>query len=221
MSRNVLGERTEIQDSEVGIHVGSIDYGYARVSSEVQDLRRQVDELTAAGCYRIVEEKASGKHEAKRPKWDELVDPADGKLRTGDRLTVVELSRLGRSTTQLTALLRDFKDRGIGLRILNLGIDTSTPAGELVFTIIAAVGQMERDLIAERTRSALDAKRRRGERIGGRKPSHTPEQVARAKHMLDTTDMSGNEVAGAVGMSRSRMYALVARLRADLDNLSA
>ncbi|MFC7219966.1 recombinase family protein [Streptomyces polyrhachis] len=58
-------------------------------------------------------------------------------MRRGDRLTVVELSRLGRSTTQLTALLRDFKDRGIGLRILNLGIDTSTPAGELIFTIVA------------------------------------------------------------------------------------
>lgn len=197
-----------------------MDYGYARVSSEVQDLRRQVDELTAAGCDRIIEEKASGKHGAKRPKWDELVDADAGLLRSGDRLTVVELSRLGRSTTQLTALLRDLKERGVGLRILNLGIDTSTPAGELIFTIVAAVGQMERDLIAERTKSALDAKRRRGERIGGRKPSHTPEQVARAMEFLDTTNMTGNEVANAVGMSRSRMYALVARRRAELEQVA-
>ncbi|WP_129656332.1 recombinase family protein [Rothia halotolerans] len=196
---------------------GARDYGYARVSSEAQDLRRQVDELKAAGCDRIVEEKASGKHGAKRPKWEKLVDEKDGQLRRGDRLTVVELSRLGRSTTQLTALLRDFKDRGVGLRILNLGIDTSTPAGELIFTIIAAVGQMERDLIAERTRSALDAKRRRGERVGGRKPKHTPEQVARAMEFLDTTTMTGQEIANAVGMSRSRMYALVARRRAELE----
>lgn len=194
-----------------------MDYGYARVSSEVQDLRRQVDELVTAGCDRIVEEKASGKHGAKRPKWQELVAADAGLLRPGDRLTVVELSRLGRSTTQLTALLHDFKTREIGLRILNLGIDTSTPAGELIFTIVAAVGQMERDLIAERTKSALDAKRRRGERIGGRKPSHTPEQVARAMEFLDTTDMTGIEVANAVGMSRSRMYALVARRRAGLE----
>lgn len=103
-----------------------MDYGYARVSSEVQDLRRQVDELAAAGCDRIVEEKASGKHGAKRPKWAELVDANAGLLRSGDRLTVVELSRLGRSTTQLTALLHDLKNREIGLRILGLGIDTST-----------------------------------------------------------------------------------------------
>lgn len=191
-----------------------MDIGYARVSSEKQDLVRQVDELTLAGCDRIVEEKASGKHGAKRPRWDELIDEDSGQLRNGDRLTVVELSRLGRSTTQLTALLRDLTERGIGLRILNLGIDTSTPAGELIFTIIAAVAQMERDLIAERTKSALDAKRRRNERVGGRKPIYTPEQVARAMHMLDTSDMTGQEIAGAVGMSRSRMYALVARARA-------
>lgn len=197
-----------------------MDYGYARVSSEVQDLRRQVDELVSAGCDRIVEEKASGKHGAKRPKWQELVDADAGLLRPGDRLTVVELSRLGRSTTQLTALLHDFKKREIGLRILNLGIDTSTPAGELIFTIVAAVGQMERDLIAERTKSALDAKRRRGERVGGRKPSHSPEQIARAMEFLDTTDMTGTEVANAVGMSRSRMYALVARRRAELEQVA-
>lgn len=192
-----------------------MEYGYARVSSEAQDLRRQVDELTAAGCERVITEKASGKHGAQRPRWEKLVDPVAGDLRPGDRLTVVELSRLGRSTTQLTALLRDLKDRQIGLRILNLGIDTSTPAGELIFTVIAAVGQMERDLIVERTRSALDAKRRRGERIGGRKPTHTPEQVARAVELLETTTMTGQEVARAVGMSRSRMYALVARQRAE------
>lgn len=192
-----------------------MDVGYARVSSEQQDLTRQVDELNTAGCDLVIQEKASGKHGAKRPEWESLIDPETRRLREGDRLTVVELSRLGRSTTQLTALLRDLKERKIGLRILNLGIDTSTPAGELIFTIIAAVAQMERDLIAERTKSALDAKRRRGDRIGGRKPTHTPEQIKRAINMLDTTELTGQEVANAVGMSRSRMYALVARARAE------
>ncbi|WP_454810385.1 recombinase family protein [Paenarthrobacter nitroguajacolicus] len=82
-----------------------MDVGYARMSSEKQDLTRHIDELTAAGCDQIVTEKASGKHGASRPEWERLIE-----------LTVVELSRLGRSTTQLTALLRDFEERSIGLR---------------------------------------------------------------------------------------------------------
>lgn len=193
--------------------MASRTYGYARVSSEDQDLRRQTDELTAAGCDVVIEEKASGKHGAKRPKWDALLDPEQGPLREGDTLVVAELSRLGRSTSQLTQLLRDLDDRGIGLKILTLDIDTRSPAGQLIFSVVAAVAQMERDLIAERTKSALDAKRRRGERVGGRKPKHTPEQVRRAMELMETTDMSGQEIANATGMSRSRMYALVARER--------
>lgn len=192
-----------------------MDVGYARVSSEKQDLTRHVDELTAAGCDRIVKEKASGKRDAKRPKWEELISEESGQLRAGDRVTVVELSRLGRSTGKLDDLLKDFEQRGIDLRILNMDLDTSSPSGKLIFRIVSALAENERDLISERTKSALDAKRRRGERVGGRKPTHTPEQVARAMQMLDNSDMTGQEIAGAVGMSRSRMYALVARARAE------
>lgn len=192
-----------------------MDVGYARVSSEKQDLTRQIDELTAAGCDRIVEEKASGKRDAKRPKWEELISAESGQLRAGDRVSVVELSRLGRSTGKLDDLLKDFEERGIDLRILNMDLDTSSPSGKLIFRIVSALAENERDLISERTKSALDAKRRRGERVGGRKPTHTPEQVARAMQMLDSSDMTGQEIAGAVGMSRSRMYALVARARVE------
>lgn len=198
-----------------------MDIGYARVSSEKQDLARQIDELTAAGCDRIVQEKASGRRDAKRPLWEALIDEVGGQLRHGDRVTVVELSRLGRSTGKLDELMGDFERRGIDLRILNHDIDTSTPNGKLVFRILSALAESERDLIAERTKSALDAKRRRGERIGGRRPSHTPEQIARAIELLDTTEMTGAEVARAVGMSRSRMYALVARMRAEREAVPA
>lgn len=194
-----------------------MDVGYARVSTEKQDMRRQVDELTATGCTRIVEETASGKRDAKRPKWESLIDPTSGQLRSGDRLTVVELSRLGRSTGKLDELKQDLQAGGISLRILNLDLDTSTTNGRLIFRIVAALAESERDLIAERTKSPLDAKRRRGERVGGRKPSHTPEQVKRAIYLLDTTDMTGQEIANAVGMSRSRMYSLVARMRAEME----
>jgi len=128
----------------------------------------------------------------------------------------VEVSRLGRSTGKLDELMLDLRERGIDLRVLNMDIGTSTTAGKLMFRIVSALAESERDLISERTRSALDAKRRRGELIGGRKPTHSPEQVQRAMNLLDTTDMTGQEIAGAVGMSRSRMYVLVARRRAEL-----
>lgn len=157
----------------------------------------------------------SCKQDAKRPLWEALIDEAGGQPRAGDRIAVVEPSRLGRSTGKLDELLHGLQRRQIDLRILNMDIDTSTPSGKLMFRIMTALAESERDLIAERTKPALDAKRRRGERVGGRKPTHTPEQVARAMHMLDTIDMTGQEIAGAVGMSRSRMYALVARLRAE------
>lgn len=124
---------------------------------------------------------------------------------TGD-FTSLSCLENGGSTGKLDELLLDFQNREIDLRILNLDIDTSTSSGKLMFRIVSALAESERDLIAERTRSALEAKRRRGERVGGRKPSHTPEQVRRAMHMLETTDLTGHEVAQAVGMSRSRMY---------------
>ena len=184
-------------------------YGYARVSTEDQNLDRQRDELAAAGATTIIEEKGSGKRGADRPKWAKLIDPELGPLRAGDVLMVVELSRLGRSTSELSVLLDDLKDRGIGLRILNLGVDTATPSGQLVFSVLAAVSQMERDLISERTKSALAAKKRRGERVGGRNRVFTRQQVLRAMNLMETTDMTATEVANAVGMSRSRMYALI------------
>lgn len=139
-------------------------YGYARVSTGDQDLGRQLDELTAAGCERIWSEAASGKRGADRPEWDAALSH----LRTGDTLVVVELSRLGRNAGDLARLAEQMDDQQIALRILNLGLDTSTPAGRLVYSIIAAVAQMERELLVERTVSGLKAARARG-RVGGRR----------------------------------------------------
>ena len=104
--------------------------GYARVSTSEQSLDRQADELTAAGAENVYQEVGSGKKGADRPVWDETLRS----LRKGDTLVVTELSRLGRSTSQLSALADDLKDSGVALRILNLGIDTGTPAGKLVYS---------------------------------------------------------------------------------------
>lgn len=175
--------------------------GYARVSTSDQSLDRQKDELTAAGAEMIYQEIGSGKKGAVRPQWDELLRS----LRKGDTLVVTELSRLGRSTSQLSALSDELREREIALRILNLGIDTGTPAGRLIYRIIAAVAEMERDLLIERTNSGLAASRARG-RKGGRKREFSPAAVRRAQERYDRGDMSVAEIARLAGVSRQTLY---------------
>jgi DNA invertase Pin-like site-specific DNA recombinase len=175
--------------------------GYARVSTADQSLDRQVDELTAAGAEMIYAEVGSGKKGADRPKWDELLRS----LRQGDILMVTELSRLGRSTSQLSALADDLTERKVSLKILNLGIDTGTPAGKLVYSIIAAVAEMERDLLVERTNSGLAASRARG-RKGGRKREFSPAAVRKAQEQYDRGDLSVTEIARLAGVSRQTLY---------------
>jgi DNA invertase Pin-like site-specific DNA recombinase len=175
--------------------------GYARVSTSEQSLDRQKDELTAAGAEMVYSEVGSGKKGAVRPQWDELLRS----LRKGDTLMATELSRLGRSTSQLSQLADDLSDRGISLRILNLGIDTGTPSGKLVYSIIAAVAEMERDLLIERTNSGLAASRARG-RKGGRKREFSPAAVRRAQDRYDQGELSVAEIARLAGVSRQTLY---------------
>src|SRR5664280_2402201 len=175
--------------------------GYARVSTADQSLDRQADELTKAGADEVRTEVGSGKKDADRPVWDELLRS----LRQGDTLMVTELSRLGRSTSQLSALADDLSERKVSLKILNLGIDTGTPAGKLVYSIIAAVSQMERDLLIERTNSGLAASRARG-RKGGRKREFSPAAVRKAQERYDNGELSVSEIARLAGVSRQTLY---------------
>lgn len=175
--------------------------GYSRVSTSEQSIDRQVDELKAAGAEMLYSEVGSGKKGAVRPQWDELLRS----LRKGDTLVVTELSRLGRSTSQLSALADDLSERKVSLKILNLGIDTGTPAGKLVYSIIAAVAEMERDLLIERTNSGLAASRARG-RKGGRKREFSPAAVRKAQEQYDRGELSVAEIARLAGVSRQTLY---------------
>lgn len=152
--------------------------GYARVSTIDQNLDRQKDALIAAGCDRVFTDKASGA-KRERPGLQALLDHA----RPGDRLVVTELSRLGRRSADLARLSEDLDEMGVGLVVLGLGIDTSTPTGKLIVTILSAVAQMERDLLIERTKDGLAAARKRG-RVGGRPRSLTNEQVQLARELI-------------------------------------
>lgn len=178
-----------------------MDIGYARVSTKDQSLTRQRRELKAAGCKQIFAEQASGKKDAERPEWDRCL----ATLREGDRLVVTELSRLGRHTGELAKLAEEMEDRGIGLWMLNLGIDTTTPAGRLIFTIVGAVAAMERELLIERTHSGLAAARADG-RVGGRRRTITDKQIKQAQELYDEHRFTMSQIARMVESTPSTLY---------------
>ena len=135
--------------------------GYARVSTEEQGTDPQLDELYRAGCTEILEEHASGADRT-RPVLARLLRD----IRLGDTLVVVRLDRLARSVSHLLAVIEQLEAVGAHFRSLSDPIDTTTPQGMFSLQVLGAVAQLERALIAERTRSGLQAARARG-RVGG------------------------------------------------------
>lgn len=163
--------------------------GYARVSSDDQTLDSQTDALQAAGAGRIFADRISGLLRV-RPELDRLLD----QLRPGDVVTVTKYDRLARSLKDLLDIVDQVEKRGAGFRSLAEDIDTTTPAGRLVFHVFASIAQFERERIAERTREGLQAARSRG-RIGGRPPALTAAQKAEARRMRDEEGRSIAEIA--------------------------
>ena len=177
--------------------------GCARVSTADLKLDRQLDALRKAGCERIFEDVASGA-KAERPGLDRMLDT----LREGDVVVIMKLSRLGRSQRHLVELVDDFRERGVGFRSLTEGFDTTTAGGRFVFSVMAAMAEFEREIIAERTRSGLAAARARG-RVGGRKPVMTPRTVRMAAALMADRSNTVGEIAVELGVSRRTLYRYV------------
>jgi DNA invertase Pin-like site-specific DNA recombinase len=174
--------------------------GYARVSTREQHEESQVDILTAEGCERVFVDKVSGKL-ARRPEWDKCLDY----LRPGDTLVVTRLSRMARSVRNLTEVAVKLRERGIDLVVLKQQIDTRTPAGRLTFHILGAVDEFTADLISEGTLEGLEAARARG-RKGGRRPVMTPDKLAQARRMVDEKQLTMQQIADIIGVSRTTVY---------------
>ena len=168
-------------------HLGTLDLisgrlllGYARVSTEDQDLTNQRAELHAAGCTRIFSEKITGT----RRDRVELARMLDH-LRAGDGVTVTRLDRMARSTRDLLDIAERIEQVGAGLLSLaEPWADTTTPAGRMVLTVFAGIAEFERALIIDRTRSGRVAAKARGVKFGPR-PTLTPGQIAHARNLID------------------------------------
>jgi len=174
-------------------------FGYARVSTEQQNLDRQLDALQKYGVDMIYNEKMTGT-KRDRPELTKLLD----RMTEGDTVVIESLSRLGRSTKDLIELTELFEQKGVHLVSLKESIDTSTSTGKLLFTLMSAIAQFERDVIADRTREGLRSARARG-RTGGR-PQTNPDAVKKALKLYDTGEYSVKEIEELTGVKKSTLY---------------
>lgn len=174
--------------------------GYARVSTEDQDLGVQRAALLDAGCRKIFEEKLSGS-KRDRPELKRLLD----QLREGDTVVVRRLDRLARSTRDLLEIAESLNRLGAGLRSLSEPwADTMSPAGRMVLTVFAGIAEFERELIRERTTTGRAAARERGVKFG-RPRSLSPEQAVLAERLL-SEGQAAAEVAKTFGVHRATVY---------------
>lgn len=185
---------------------GGLMLGYARVSTDDQDLTLQRDHLRAAGCNKLFAEKVSGARRA-RPELDRMLDH----LRPGDVVTVTRLDRLARSTRDLLDVAERIRSCGAGLRSLaEPWADTTSPAGRMVMTVFAGIAEFERSLILERTRTGREAAKARGVQFGPR-PTLTPAQLDHARKLIEQEDRAVSEVADLMGVHHSTLYRALQR----------
>lgn len=173
--------------------------GYARVSTEQQGLDRQIDQLQAAGCDVIYQEKMTGTKKD-RPELAKVILQA----RKGDQVVIESLSRLGRSAKNLLELLELFERADVTVVSMKESIDTSTSVGRLLVTVLAALAQFERDLTVERTKEGLMAARARG-RKGGRPPSD-PKKIQKAVRLYRSRLLSVADICKQCGISSATLY---------------
>ena len=174
-------------------------FGYARVSTEQQNLDRQLDALNKYGADIIFNEKMTGT-KRNRPELSKMLD----RLTEGDTVVVESLSRLGRSTKDLIELVDLFEKKKVHLVSLKEQIDTSSPTGKFLFTLMSAISQFERDVIAERTKEGLRSARARG-RLGGR-PKTDVTSINKAIKLYNTRQYSIKEIEELTGVKKSTLY---------------
>jgi len=180
--------------------------GYARVSTRGQVTDRQEVDLLAAGVRRddlYLDRGVSGTR-ASRPAFDLAV----AALQAGDTLVITTLDRLGRSTVHMLALAEQLRQQGVSLRVLNLGgeaVDTASPMGSMLFTVMAALAQMELEIKRERILDSIAKRRVAGQDLGGRRQLYTESQLRTAWKAIEAGETAA-QVARDMGISRATLY---------------
>lgn len=172
--------------------------GYARVSTEDQNLDLQLDALRHQGCVKIFEEKMTGTTKS-RP----VLNQAIKALKAGDVLVVWKLDRLGRSLQDLIEILKLLESKNVGFHSISDGIDTTSSCGRLLFHIIGAIAEFECNQISERTKAGLQAARLRGSKLG-RPRAMSDEQVALARSL--SGDLSLTDIATRLNVGRTTLW---------------
>lgn len=149
-----------------------MNVGYARVSTSSQNPENQIDQLKNSGCEKIFSEKRSGKNESDREQFNIMMDF----VREGDVLYITKLDRLARSVIDLHNIVKFLEKKDVNLKVLHQNIDTTSPAGRLLFTMLGAIAEFERDLINERVREGIEAAKKKGIHFGRKAILNTKEK---------------------------------------------
>lgn len=174
--------------------------GYARVSTQDQNLDLQIDALKKAGCEKIFEDRIAGSSET-RPGMDKLFEM----LRKDDILVVWRLDRLGRSLKHLIEIVNNLEARGIAFKSLTESIDTSSSGGKLIFHIFGALAEFEKNIIRERTRAGLESARLRG-RKGGRKPKLDEKKIKMLKALYESKEHKVSDLCKMFDIKKPTLY---------------
>jgi DNA invertase Pin-like site-specific DNA recombinase len=191
-----------------------VEIGYARVSPDHQSLDQQVDALTAAGVDTggIYSDKLSGTStREQRPGLAALLDYA----RPGEAIVVIGIDRLGRNAAEVMTTIRELGERGIVLRSLREGIDTSNATGRMVAGVLASLAELELELGRERRSAAWEARRARGQSIG--RPRALDEKKAALAQRMHASGESAGTIATTLGVSRATVYRVLAEQTEDGD----
>ncbi|MBZ5480227.1 recombinase family protein [Bacillus sp. T_4] len=172
---------------------------YARVSTDAQELHRQLDALEKEGYDKLIKEKYTGTKK-NRPELQRLLDIA----REGDTVIVESISRLGRKTLDILSIIEELTNKGIIFISIKEKMDTTTPTGTAMLGMIAVIAQLERDMIVQRTKEGLESAKKRGVKLG--RPKLDDQKVKDALNLYDEGNHSIKDIIRITGISQGKLY---------------